>query len=159
MPSPSKRTQIAAILKQQYGNQVDTPTAKQQANYEAHKAVSEYSHGYYQDWGVLVGMYAGYYVIQLDRNVRTDRDANENLYVAFRLYYNIYSFTNENGIWYIPQHSNGMGGQTLDDCLNAICYRIAHNAAYRSANTGLWQRRLPVHLQQLPNVPNRFGIS
>jgi len=148
MPTPSKRKQIAEILKQHYGNQVDTPNPKQQANYEAHKAASEYSHGFYQDWDYLVGMYAGYYVIRVARDVRTDQDARENEFVAFRLYYGIFSFTNENGTFKIPTHSSGVGGKTLEDCLNAICYQIGYNAAYRSGNLGLWQRRLPAHLQQ-----------
>jgi hypothetical protein len=164
----SKRKQIVAALQDYHGTQVSEPNAKQILIFKAHVMCANSE---YQPFSKLIGMYAGYWIIGT-----TDQDYP---FMACRFYNKIFTHQNyktidppTNGFWvqhepdgtYYQEgkHSHIRYGKTLDLCLAAVLDQIAYNAGGRSANKGLWQRRLPQDLQIQPHARSnwaRYGSS
>jgi hypothetical protein len=157
----SKRAQIRAVLQEYHGTQVSDPNAKQIAKYNAHVLCANEE---YKGWLDLVGMYAGYYIIRTSDPVYP--------FIATRLY-GIFTLPNyreivppTNGFWVQHEedgtfyqrgkHSHIRWAKTQEGCLAAIIDQMAYNAAGRSANKGIWQRRLPTELQIQPHARDRW---
>jgi hypothetical protein len=159
--SPSKQQQLREILKGIHGSDLQSPNAKQIANYQAHVATQDAE---YFDFVELLGMYAGYYVISTRREINYCGTVTvETSICATRLHLKFYTlerwrqiegkwdFEKDGTTYQKGSHSRFLFAQTVEGIINEIVAQMAHNAGYRNMNVGLWQRRLPVHLQRQPN--------
>ena len=151
----SKQSEIREILRQHHGDRLQAPNQKQLANYQAHLATNDAE---YKDFVALLGMYAGYYVIQTNHN-------SETTIVATRLHLKFYTLPGSRrieGTWDFEldgttyqkgSHTRFLFAKNVEGIINAILNQLAYNAASRSRNQGIWQVRLPAHLRKQYN-PN-----